>query len=179
MDKKNEKKNEQKSSELEALKTQLEQALQQANEYKEMLQRVHADFENYKKRQEKMAYEIREQSVRDTIAKLLPVIDSFQIAIKNTENKDQFVQGIKLIYNQLYSTLEGMGLRKIESVGKKFDPYLHDAIIVEESEKDGIVIEELQKGYIVKDAVIRHSKVKIGKSKGDEKNEQASTAENS
>ncbi|MDP3765101.1 MAG: nucleotide exchange factor GrpE, partial [Nanoarchaeota archaeon] len=72
------------------------------------------------------------------------------------------VKGIEMIYAQLFSTLESEGLKPIEASGKKFDPYLHDVMLKQKSDKeDGIVLEELQRGYMLNDKVLRHSKVKI------------------
>jgi len=135
----------------------------QIDEYKELLQRVQADFENYKKRCEKAALENKAYSNSELIAKLLPVLDSFDSALKNTDSSQNFAEGVKGIYAQLLAILEGYGLRKIYSVGKQFDPYLHEVLLISESDKDNIILEELQKGYMIKEAVIRHSKVKIGK----------------
>ncbi len=136
----------------------------QLEEYKELLQRVQADFENYKKRCEKEIAEQREYSNIKFVTKLLPVLDSFELALKHANSTDsKFVEGVKSIYAQLYSTLEQIGLRKIDALGRQFDPYMHEVLLVDEEGEYGKVLEELQKGYMLKDAVIRHSKVKIGK----------------
>lgn len=140
-----------------------EQAEKQADEYKELLQRLQADFENYKKRCEKQMGEIREHSKQEAIAKLLPVLDSFELALKSMQASEKNTQGVKMIFSQLHSALEGLGLKKIDCTGKAFDPYRHEALLTAESEQDGIILEELQTGYMLNDAVIRHSKVKIGK----------------
>ena len=89
-------------------------------------------------------------------------MDSFEIALKNTSEHEKFVKGIQMIYSQIYSILSSNGLKKIDAVGKKFDPYKHEVLMKEESEKeDDIVLEEFQKGYMLNDKVIRHSKVKV------------------
>ncbi|MCP3686693.1 MAG: nucleotide exchange factor GrpE [bacterium] len=132
-------------------------------EYKETLQRLQAEFENYKKRVEK---EVKTQNTcanMGLVKELLPVIDSFELALKNQQNHEEFTKGIELIYAQLFSVLESEGLRPIKTDGEKFDPYKHEALMQEKSEKDGVILEELQKGYMLKDAVLRHSKVKVGK----------------
>jgi molecular chaperone GrpE len=136
--------------------------LQQLDDYKNTLQRLQAEFENYKKRTEKEKLLVCEYSNRDLITKLLPVIDSFELALQNTSDLNKFKEGVELIYAELYSLLKSEGLAPIESVGKKFDPYRHEAIMKEENGKEDIVLENFQKGYMLKDAVIRHSKVKIG-----------------
>jgi molecular chaperone GrpE len=130
------------------------------------LQRLQAEFENYKKRVDKEKCEFAGFANKDTIIRLLPVIDSFELALQNTANAQEFVKGVKLIFAQLYSVLESLGLKKINALGERFDPYKHEVLLQEKSQKEpDVVIEELQKGYLLGDKVIRHAKVKI--SKGD------------
>ncbi len=141
-----------------------------ADEYKDALQRLQADFENYKKRCDRETASLRKYANAEIIKSLLPILDSFELALKNNSDHEKFVKGVEMIYAQLYSLLEDAGLKKIEAEGRRFDPYVHEVLLQEESEKDGIVLEELQKGYALDGAVIRHSKVKIGRKK-EEKNE--------
>ena len=142
-------------------------------DYKEMLQRLQAEFENYKKRADKEATGIRKYANAELVKAFLPILDSFEIAFKNTKETDKFVKGIEMIYAQFYSILEDQGLRPIECAGKPCDPYYHDVLLQEASDKDGMVLEELQKGYMLNDIVLRHSKVKVGKKKesGEDKND--------
>ncbi len=135
-------------------------------ELKETLQRVQADFENYRKRMEKEKEEFTKYASSKLIAEVLPILDSFELAIKNKKNSDDFVKGVEMIYSQLSSLLEKQGLNQIEAEGKKFNPYVHEALMQEESEKeDGMIIEEFQKGYMLGENVLRHSRVKISKGK--------------
>ena len=98
----------------------------------------------------------------EIIQKILPTLDTFEIALKNTSDKEKFVKGIEMVYAQLFSLLEAEGLKKIEADGKKFDPYLHEVMLKEKSDKDeDIILEELQKGYMLNDKVLRHTKVKV------------------
>ncbi len=129
-------------------------------EYLEQLQRLQAEFDNYRKRVEREKQEIYNNANEKLITRLLDILDSFELALKH--NADE---GVKMIYSQLYSLLESHGLKKIEATGK-FNPEVHEALIQEEGEEDGIIIEELQKGYILNNKVIRPSKVKISKLKG-------------
>ena len=95
----------------------------------------------------------------------MPTIDTFEIAIKNSDDEKKFKEGTKMIYTELMSVLKSEGLEKIEALNKQFDPYLHEAMIAVESkdcEKD-TVTEVIQEGYKFKDKVLRHSKVKISK----------------
>jgi len=143
------------------------------NELIETLQRLQAEFENHKKRVDKEKCEFTKYAKHELLTKLLPILDSFELAIKNSKNNaDDISQGIELIFSQLYSTLESEGVRKIEALGKKFDPYKHEVLLQEVSDKEeGTVLEELQKGYMLNDKVLRHTKVKIAKQKetGNEK----------
>ena len=132
------------------------------DELTETLQRLQAEFENYKKRAEKESVQQREYAAKDIMAALLPVLDSFELAFQNTKDTEKFVAGMKLVYGQLYGILEQAGLRKIEAIGKHFDPYYHEVLLQEPTQADeGKVLEELQKGYMLKNMVIRHSKVKV------------------
>jgi molecular chaperone GrpE len=128
------------------------------------LQRLQAEFENYKKRVDKGKQDFVNFANEELICRILPVIDSFELSLRNTENYDEFVKGVKLIYTQLFSMLESLGVKKIDAVGKRFDPYLHEVMMQEQSEKEeGVVLEELQKGYLLGEKVIRHTKVKVSK----------------
>jgi molecular chaperone GrpE len=100
------------------------------------------------------------------VDKLLSIVDSFELALRDTENNEQFSKGIELIFAQLFSTLESEGLRPIKCIGEKFDPYKHEVMLKGPSDKDeDIVIEEMQKGYMINDKVLRHSKVKVSTGK--------------
>jgi len=137
----------------------------------ESLQRLQAEFENYKKRVEKENREFVKYANAGLISKILNTIDTFEIALRNLNEHEKFVKGIEMIYAQLISTLESEGLRPINSVGKKFDPYLHEVMLKQTSDKEeGIVLEELQKGYMLHGKVLRYSKVKISEKAGQEQN---------
>ena len=153
-------------------------------ELTDTLKRVQADFENYKKRCDKQQQDFIKYSNSELVAKLLPVIDNFEHALKNGRNSEQknsadFVKGIEMIYAQLMSTLKTEGLRQIDALGKHFDPYRHEALIQEASGKEpGTIIEVLQKGYTFHDKVLRHAKVKIAKKQEEEKEEEKKTDKN-
>lgn len=135
-------------------------------ELTDSLQRLQAEFENHKKRVEKEKCEFVKCANEKLIISILPVLDSFELALQNIENHEEFVKGIKLIFAQLYSTLESLGLKKINALGDKFDPYKHEVLLQEKNkQEEGTIIEELQRGYMLGDKLIRHTKVKI--SKGD------------
>ena len=108
-------------------------------------------------------YEI---GAKDIIEKILPVVDNFERGLGSVPEEEKnapFVEGMEKIYKQLMTTLESVGVKPIEAVGQEFDPNFHNAVMHVEDEELGenIVAEELQKGYMYRDAVVRHSMVKV------------------
>jgi len=142
-------------------------------EYKDHLQRLQAEFDNYRKRIEKEKEDFCQASTQELMFKLLTILDSFEIALKHIENKEDFVKGMELIYSQLYSLLEKEGLRKIDALNKKFDTAYHEVLLTEDNgeKEENTVTEELQKGYMLNNKVLRYTKVKISKGVNVHKNE--------
>ena len=144
-----------------------EKAAKELDKSKELLetcQRIQADFDNYKKRIAKEFEERRQQAKAELIAELLPILDSFELALKSHSTPEEFRKGVELIYSQLIEMMRREGLAHIQAVGQKFDPYRHEALLTEAAQKDEDdekVAEELQKGYILKDKVLRYAKVKV------------------
>ena len=134
-------------------------------ELTETTKRVQADFENYKKRIEGEKQEFIQQANADLLKKLLNIIDNFELALKNEQHPEDFAKGFELIYAQLRELLTQEGVKEIETEGKQFDPYLHEAMITgsDDTKKDNEILEEFQKGYTIKNNVLRHSKVKVNK----------------
>lgn len=148
----------------------LEEAIKEKDtkiaELTETCQRIQAEFENFRKRSEKENADFKKYAKNELITELLTVLDSFELALQNTSNPQEFVKGIELIHNQIKELLAKEGLRAIPALDEKCDPYLHEALLQEVAEgKDGIILEELQRGYKIGDRVLRHSKVKVGKDK--------------
>ncbi len=144
------------------LKKQLEEKNQKIEELTDTLKRLQAEFENFRKRVERERVEFIKFAHADIIAKMLPVLDSFELALKNTHDKEKLVEGVKMIFAQLYSILEAEGLKPVKAAGEKFDPYKHEVLMKEASDKpEETILEEFQKGYTLNDRVIRHSKVKV------------------
>lgn len=140
------------------------------NRLEEDILRLRADFENYKKHLDREKAACINLANENLITELLPVLDSFESALATTKD-EQTKAGIENIYKQLKKILEDNGLRHIEALGKKLDPYYHEVMLSEDSEKeDGTILEEFVPGYILKDKVIRHSKVKIAKNNKGETN---------
>jgi molecular chaperone GrpE len=130
------------------------------------LARLQAEFENARKRTAREQQEFREYAVADALKALLPTLDSFERALQTSAaDKSEFRGGVELIYKQLQDALGKMGLRPIPAKGEPFDPHLHQAIeIVDTNEaEDHHVLEELQRGYKLKDRLLRPSMVRVAR----------------
>ena len=130
------------------------------------LARLQAEFENARKRTAREQQEFREYAVADAIKALLPSLDSFERALQTSRaDKSEFRGGVELIYKQLQDALQKLGLRVIPAQGEPFDPHLHEAIeMVETSDApDHQILEELQRGYKLKDRLLRPSMVKVAR----------------
>jgi molecular chaperone GrpE len=147
-----------------AEKTDKKEPSAEIKDLTDTLQRLQAEFENYKKRVEKEACAFRNHAIADLITKMLPVLDNFELALSKADKKDAFYKGVELIYAQLLEMLEHEGLKIIPCLGEKFDPYKHEALLAEQCDKEpNTVTEELQKGYVLNERILRHSKVKVAK----------------
>jgi molecular chaperone GrpE len=132
------------------------------------LQRLQAEFENFRKRCDKETVDFRKYSESRVLGEILPIIDSFDIAMKENNHNDEFSKGIKLIHKQIHDFLKNRGLKPIICVGQTFDPFYHEVMLSVDGEEEGIVLEELQKGYMLNEKILRHSKVKVSKKKSDD-----------
>lgn len=138
-------------------------------ELNDKVMRQMAEFDNFRKRTEKEKEQMFEVGAKSIIEKILPIIDNFERALemagsKEDEKQDPFMDGMEMVYRQLMDELEKAGVTPIDAVGKDFDPEYHNAVMQEEGEEDqsGKVIRELQKGYMYRDSVVRHSMVCVG-----------------
>lgn len=136
------------------------------DELNDKLRRSMAEFDNYRKRTDKEKSAMYEIGAKDVIEKILPIVDNFERGL-NTIPEDAkgtaFAEGMEKIYKQFVKTLDDLGVKPIEAVGKPFDPNFHNAVMHVEDENFGenIVAEEFQKGYTYRDSVVRHSMVKV------------------
>ena len=138
----------------------------QIAELTDRYKRLLAEFDNYRKRTEKEKSAMYEVGVKDTLEKILPIVDNFErgLATVSEENKeDAFVVGIDKTYRQLTTTLANMGVVAIDTFEKEFDPNIHNAVMHVDDENYGenAIVEEFQKGYMYKESVLRHSMVKV------------------
>ncbi|WP_323737005.1 nucleotide exchange factor GrpE [Methanosphaera sp. ISO3-F5] len=140
---------------------QQEETIQQ---YKDKLQRIHADFENYKKRSEKERLEFVKYANEGLILKVLEAYEDLERALEVKEDKN-LREGVELIYKKMTKILEEEGVEPIETEHQKFDPFKHEALMTENNEnyENNEIIQDLQKGYTLNSKVIRYSKVKVCK----------------
>jgi len=131
-------------------------------EFQEKLARQQAEFDNFRKRMEKEKQEILVNANANLISEILPVLDHFELSLEH--NKDK---GVKMIYDELNEVLKKQGLKIIDSTGA-FNPKIHEAVMTAEGNKDGIILEEFQKGFLLNEKLLRASKVKVS-SIGDKK----------
>jgi molecular chaperone GrpE len=130
------------------------------------LARLQAEFENARKRSAREQQEFREYATADAIKALLPILDSFERALQTSSaDKSEFRGGVDLIYKQLQDALTKLGLRAIPAKGEPFDPHLHEAIEMVDTTgaEDHQVLEELQRGYKLKDRLLRPAMVKVAR----------------
>lgn len=135
-------------------------------ELTDLLKRNLAEFDNFRKRTDKEKASMFDMGAKDILEKLLPVVDNFERSIQSAPDSPEvkgYTDGMAMILKQLEKIMEDAGVKPIECVGKQFDPAFHNAVMHEEDEKLGenVVSAELQKGYMYKDTVLRHSMVKV------------------
>ncbi len=138
----------------------------QIEELTDRLKRNMAEFDNFRKRTEKEKSAMFEIGAKDIIERILPVIDNFERGLNSMPEDAKgtsFAEGMEMIYKQLLKNLEEAGVKPIEAVGQQFDPNFHNAVMHVEDEEQGenVVVQELQKGYLYRDSVVRHSMVQV------------------
>lgn len=143
-----------------------EELKEQIDQLQDKCMRQMAEFENFRKRSEKEKSAMFETGARSVIEKILPVVDNFErglAAIPEEEKGSPFADGMNMIYRQLMTELDNMGVKPIEAVGQEFNPDLHNAVMQVESQEfeSGVIAQELQKGYTYHDSVVRHSMVAV------------------
>lgn len=150
----------------EVLEEPAEEADGKLQEAVERYQRLFAEFDNFRKRTDKEKAARYDMGAKDVIEKILPVLDNFELALKNVPDDKEasaFAEGMEMIHKQFVKVLEDLGVTPIEAVGKEFDPAFHNAVMHVDDEEagDNIVVEEFQKGYMYKEHVVRYSMVKV------------------
>ena len=144
----------------------LELAVKQRDELKDSLLRAQADFQNFKRRNQTARSDGYEDGVREAIAAMLPAIDNLERAIDAAEKAEDeaakaLADGVKMTLNTLMESLKRFGFEEVPALGEEFDPEKHNAVMREAGEEPGKVLEVFQKGYKVKDKIIRYAMVKV------------------
>ena len=139
---------------------------EQIEELNDRVKRQMAEFDNFRKRTEKEKSMMFDMGAKTIIEKILPVVDNFErgfTTVEEADKEDAFVQGMSQVYKQLMKELEAVGVKPIEAVGQEFNPDFHNAVMQVESEEyeSGVIAQELMKGYMYKDSVVRHSMVAV------------------
>ncbi|MCT2537614.1 nucleotide exchange factor GrpE [Aquibacillus koreensis] len=152
--------------EVETIDSEVEKVKQEKDEIYQRLLRVQAEYDNFRKRTQKEKEADRKYRSQSLITELLPVVDNFERALQievEDSSASGVVDGLKMVYRQLTDALKNEGVEEIEAKGQEFDPHLHQAVMqVEDDQFDSnVVVEELQKGYKLKDRVIRPAMVKV------------------
>jgi len=163
---KNKKKKE--DRDIEELKKKLEEKAKESKEHYDRLLRMAADFENYKKRAAKEKEDWTKFANEDLIKRILPFIDNLERAVNHAQKVNDtrvLIEGVQLTLQQLLQSLNKFGLSSFESVGKPFDPAIHEAMLVVETDKHepNQVVEEFQKGYLLNDRLLRPATVSVSK----------------
>jgi molecular chaperone GrpE len=162
------------SKAVEGLKKELEDERRKVQEYTELLQRLQADFENYRKRAERDKEEYRGRIVGDMALNMVDVYENLLKAVELAQanaSDQKLLSGIRGVANQIESMLRDEGVVKVEAVGLKFNPAFHEAVEVVESDTgEGTVLEEVQLGYLIKGRLLRPAKVVVSKKKEVENN---------
>ena len=136
---------------------------EQIEELTDRVKRQLAEFENFRTRSEKEKAQMYDMGAKTIIEKILPVVDNFERGLSGVQEGDAFGDGMKMVYKQLMTSLEEAGVKPIEAVGQEFNPDFHNAVMQVESEEyeSGVIAQELQKGYMYRDTVVRHSMVAV------------------
>lgn len=146
--------------------SEMEESGRLASEYLDHLQRLQAEFDNYKKRVDREKAELIEYASAELVSELIDIMENLERGVasaKGSDDIDSIVKGMEMVSTQLKDILGSRGLKPIEAVGKKFDPHYHEAMMMTPTDEYpyNTVIEEFQQGYMIKDKVIRYSKVRV------------------
>ncbi len=142
----------------------LETAVQQRDEYLDSLRRTQADFQNFKRRNQTARSDGYEDGLREAMTAMLPAIDNLERALDAAEKAgtdDGFIEGVKMTLSTLMDSLKRFGFEEVPALGEEFNPELHNAVMREAGETPGKILEVFQKGYRVKDKIIRYAMVKV------------------
>lgn len=152
-------------SKLDKLNKDLERKDEEIIELKSHIQRLQADFDNFRKQGEKQKQDLIRYANEGLIVKFLDIYEDMERALENSSNEEELREGLELIYSKMKNALEKEGVEEIPAVGEKFDPFKHEALLTVDSpnHENNEIVDELMKGYTLKDKVIKYSKVRVCK----------------
>ena len=155
--------------------SELEESGRLASEYLDHLQRLQAEFDNYKKRVDREKAELIEYASAELVSELIDIMENLERGVasaKGSDDIDSIVKGMEMVSTRLKDILGSRGLKPIEAVGKKFDPHYHEAMMMTPTDEYpyNTVIEEFQQGYMIKDKVIRYSRVRVSVNENNNEN---------
>ena len=156
---------EESEDELAKLNKSLEEKDEEIIELKSHIQRLQADFDNFRKQNDKQKQDLIRYANEGLIVKFLDVYEDMERALENSTNEEELREGLELIYSKMKNTLDKEGVEEIPAVGEKFDPFKHEALLTVDSpdHENNEIVDELMKGYTLKDKVIKYSKVRVCK----------------
>ena len=151
--------------ELAKLNKDLKEKDEEIIELKSHIQRLQADFDNFRKQNDKQKQDLIRYANEGLIVKFIDVYEDMERALENSTNEEEIREGLELIYSKMKNTLEKEGVEEIPAVGEKFDPFKHEALLTVDSpdHENNEIVDELMKGYTLKDKVIKYSKVRVCK----------------
>ncbi len=156
---------EESEDEITKLNKTLEEKDEEIIELKSHIQRLQADFDNFRKQNDKQKQDLIRYANEGLIVKFIDVYEDMERALENSTNEEEIREGLELIYSKMKNTLEKEGVEEIPAVGEKFDPFKHEALVTVDSpdHENNEIVDELMKGYTLKDKVIKYSKVRVCK----------------
>ena len=150
---------------IEELEKELQSTAELSAKYLNQLKYAKADLENVQKQNQKRLIDVMERANGELLEKLLPLIDELEILYSKDAEKQRLIEGVKMVHGKLARLIKSEGITQIETVGEKFDPFKHEAIMEVETldVPDGCIAEEIRRGYVFKDKVLRASVVKVAR----------------
>ena len=139
----------------------LEIAVKQRDEYLDSYRRAQADFQNFKRRNQTARADGYNDGICDSIEAMLPVIDNLERALAAAQENDPLAEGVKMTLKMLFDSLKRFGFEEVPALGEEFNPELHNAVMRETGDEPGKILEVFQKGYRVKEKIIRYAMVKV------------------
>lgn len=152
---------EQKEATIDEWREALELAVKQRDDYLDSLRRTQADFQNFKRRNQTSRADGYNDGICDSIEAMLPVIDNLERALAAAQPDDALASGVQMTLKQLFDNLKRFGFEEVPALGEDFDPEKHNAVMREQSDEPGKVLEVFQKGYRVKERIVRYAMVKV------------------